>query len=229
MPHEPRHAMRSALALGPDHCPPDLFAGPLDATIRGLKAHANQISHARHVALEESFPRTRELLGMKEFHRAAKTHLAEHDVLRQPQARIGAGFADRLNGTARDLAAVEWAWLEAHGAADALAFDLEAITGLDAERVAATIVSRHPAARWLAIADPAQFCWEGLAMPAAAILVTRPRWEIFVTGIDSPTKQLLDRLARPHSLGDLLEQNSAATTALVTAGALAIHHPETSL
>lgn len=216
-------AMRSALARGPDHCPPDLFTGSVEAVVRGLKAHANHISHARHMALEETYPRTRELLGGEAFHQAAETHLADEAVLRQPQARVGISFSDRLTGAARDLAAVEWAWLEAHGAADAIAFDLEAIAGFEPRRIAATSVNLHPAARRIETVCPAQFIWEGSAIPATGILVTRPRLEVLVTAIDPSAALLLDQLDRPQLLGDLLERDFAATTTLVTTGALMIH------
>lgn len=216
-------SMRSALALGPGHCPPDLFAGPVDAIIRGLKAHANHISHSRHKLLDETYPRTRDLLGSEAFHRHAKRHLVGPAALRQPPARLGAGFADTLAGAARDLAAVEWAWLESHGAADAIAFDLEAIAGLPPERVAAASVSRHVAAHRIDISAAARFAWEGSAMPSSAILVTRPRLDVIVTAIDPATARLFDRIDRPHLIGDLLDHHSAATTTLVTAGALTVH------
>ncbi len=215
--------MRSALALGPDHCPPDLFAGPVDAIVRGLKAHANHISHARHIALEETYPRTRASIGNEAFHRSAEIHLADEVVLRRPPASIGIDFADRLAGAARDLASVEWAWLEAHGAVDAPVFDLVAIAGLSAECAAASIVSVHPATRRVELARPSAFEWEGSAMPAAAILVTRPRFEVIVTDIDPSTLLLLDQFDGPQSLGELLERDAAATTILVTAGALKAH------
>lgn len=218
--------MRTALALGPDHCPATLFAGPIDAIVRGLKAHANHISHARHVALEDTYPRTRALLGSENFYRAAETHLSDPTVLRQPPARVGIGFPARLTGAGRDLAAVEWAWLDAHGSADAIALDLAAIAGLTTQQVAAAIVSRHPAVRHVDLACPAAFAWDGSAMSAVTILVSRPREVVFVTAIDPAVRLMIEQLDRPLPLGDLLERDPAATIALVTTGALMIH-PET--
>lgn len=215
--------MRSALAFGPDHCPPDLFSGPVDAIVRGLKAHANHISHARHVAMEETYLRTRDLLGAEAFFDAAESHLDRAAALRAPMAGIGSSFAEQLTGPARDLAMVEWAWLEAHGAADAPAFDLAAIAEASAEAVVSSIVSLHPATRRVDLAHPAEFTWEGAPMPAATILVTRPRYDVLVTAIDPSTALLLAQLAVPHALGDLLERDPAATTTLVTAGALMVH------
>ena len=48
---------------GPAALDHTLFDGPLERVLLGLKAHANTISHARLVALEESFPLTRQALG----------------------------------------------------------------------------------------------------------------------------------------------------------------------
>ena len=50
---------------GPDALDHSLFDGPIDRVMLGLKAHANTISHARLVALEETFPLTRQALGRK--------------------------------------------------------------------------------------------------------------------------------------------------------------------
>ena len=223
MLHDQQQAMRSALAFGPDHCPPDLFVGPVGAIVRGLKAHANHISHARHVALEETYPRTRAMIGNGAFHQLAEAYLIGGPDLRHPMARNGLEFQDWLTAKERDLAAVEWAWLEAHGAPDAPVFDLAAIAGLSATRTAEAAVSLHPAANRVILAQPAEFEWEGSAMPAAAILVTRPRFDVVVSGIDPCTISMLEQFDHPQMLGDLLERDAAATTALVTAGALRLH------
>jgi len=213
-------AMRTALEHGPDYCPPDLFTGSVVSIVHGLTAHANTIAHARHVALEETFPRTRELTGKRYFHLVARKHLADLSVLRLPLARIGQGFAARLAGTGRDLAAVEWSWLEAHGAPDALALDLSAIAGLDPHAVAAAIVALHPAVRLVALWVPARMQWEGTATGENYVLITRPHAEVVVTGAGHAVASMLGLLDRPRSLGDLLERNPAAATKLVSAGAL---------
>ncbi len=223
MLRESQHAMRSALAFGPDYCQPDLFAGRVDAIVRGLKAHANQISQARHFALVETYPRTRALIGAEAFHQLAEIYLLGGPELRLPLARIGLDFHKWMSGRARDLAAVEWAWLEAHGAADAPVFDFAAIAGLTAKRTAESVISRHPAATRVILSRPAEFEWDGSVMAATAILVTRPRFDVFVSGIDPSALLLLEQLDRPQLLGELLERDAAATTALVTAGALRAH------
>ena len=44
---------------GPDALDPELFSGPIDRVLLGLKAHANTISHARLVALKRLSPYAR--------------------------------------------------------------------------------------------------------------------------------------------------------------------------
>jgi hypothetical protein len=220
MQPDARLVMRTALALGPDYCPPDLFTGSIASTVRGLKAHANTISHARHVALEGTYPRTRTLIGARIFHQLAREHLADATVLRSPLAQIGNGFATRLVGAARDLARVEWAWLEAHGEYDAAPFDLAAIAGLDPQAVAAARVALHPSTRLVAVGEPARLQWDGTTIRATHVLVTRPYAEVIVTSADRSVATFFKLLRRPRTLGDLLERNAAATTTLVTAGAL---------
>lgn len=56
-------AVAATLLHGPRNLPTGLFAGTEAAVLRGLRVHANTISHARLVALEETFPRLREHLG----------------------------------------------------------------------------------------------------------------------------------------------------------------------
>jgi len=218
-PDEQR-AMRTALALGPDYCPPDLFGGSIPSIVRGLKAHANTITHARHVAMEESYPRTRELIGARYFHSVAGRHLADEGVLRRPLAKIGQGFESQLAGAARDLAKVEWAWLESYGALDAVPLDLAAIAGLDPQAVATASVALHPAARIVAIIGPSPLEWEGTRIHSTHVLVTRPHSEVVVTGADNSVAAIAELLENPLTLGELLERNPAAATTLVTAGAL---------
>jgi hypothetical protein len=215
-----QQAMRDALVLGPDYCPPHLIAGQIDAVVRGLKAHANTIAHARHVAIEESYPRTRSVMGSERFHDAAKVHLADPAVLRLPLGLIGLKFAERLTGASRDLASIEWAWLISHGAADATPFDLAAINRLNAEEVAKAPIVRHPAAQLVKLTSGRSLQWEGGVIASGYVLITRPSAEVLVTGIDPAAAAMMSLLDRLRPLGDLLERDAQAATALVTAGAL---------
>src|SRR3546814_8537482 len=89
-------AIAATLLHGPGHLPADLFAGSDAAVLRGLRVHANTISHARLVALEETFPRTRDYLGEEEFNRLSRCFVEEEGEQRRSLSDIGAGFADGL-------------------------------------------------------------------------------------------------------------------------------------
>jgi hypothetical protein len=216
-----RHlAMRRALALGPDHCPADLFEGSIDDVLLGLKAHANTISYARHVALEDSYPRTLELMGAKPFHDLAVRYLADHDVVAMPNARIGRWFADALSGPARDLARIEWAWLESHGSADGPAFNLSAVATLTAEEVIAARVVAHAAARLVPIADAVEFGGTTLFPPF--VLLTRPANDVLTRDVTYFAADLFARLEQPVMLGDLFAIDAVASHQMVAIGALAL-------
>lgn len=217
MQRESLQEMRIALSHGPDHCPPHLFAGDTRAILAGLKAHANTIAHARHVAIEATFPRTRALIGIERFHSLAERWLDTGRAITQPQARIGEGFPMILEDVARNLAQIEWAWLEAHGAADAPAFDLESVAALTASNLASMVVTPHPAARFVALDHPVD--WEG-AMLAEGALLVRPAHDVTVVTADRAVGSLLDRLRTPTTMASLLEDDPQALLKLIERGAL---------
>ena len=47
----------ACLQKGPAHFPAGLFTESRERALLGLKAHANTISHARLVALEQAYPK----------------------------------------------------------------------------------------------------------------------------------------------------------------------------
>ena len=73
-------AMMAALDHGPAHLPDGLFIGSPERVLAGMKVHANTISHARLVALEETFPRTREAIGHDRFNAHSRLFLDEPRV-----------------------------------------------------------------------------------------------------------------------------------------------------
>lgn len=216
--------MHGALRGGPDHCPPDLFSGDIAATVRGLKAHASTIAHSRYYALAATYPRTRTLLGDPQFDALAERHLTEREALRRRINWIGAGFADRLTGPPRDLAKVEWAWLDAYGASDADAIELASLASLDPAAVVAISVARHPAARLVPLRHPV--CLDGIDIAPPFALVSRPDQEVHVNAASDPVGQLFTILDQPTALGALLEADAAAATFLITSGTL-VRAPET--
>ena len=204
-------AMQATLAFGPGHCPPDLFEGSVAAIIRGLKAHANTISHARHVALEETFPKLRDAIGAGAFHQTAVHHLDDPAVLGRPLDRLGEGFERHLDDAhARDLARIEWAWLDAYNARDAEALTLSMIAALTPEALVEIEAAPHPAAR-LVVHEAHK----------GATLVTRPEADVVLAPLDPAAAALFASLEQPRPLGALLaDADPTAVLALISAGAL---------
>lgn len=204
-------AMQATLAFGPGHCPPDLFAGSVAAIVRGLRAHANTISHARHMALEETFPKLRDAIGAEAFHCAAERHLDDPVVLSRTLDQLGEGFERYLDqAQARDLARIEWAWLQAYHAPDANALTLAAIGALTPEVLVAIKAASHPAAR-LVVHEA----------DGGATLVTRPEAKVLLAPLDPAAAALFAKLDCPRPLGTLLaDADAAAVLAMISAGAL---------
>ena len=137
---------------GPDALDAALFAGAPDRIILGLKAHANTISHARLVALEDSFPLTRAEIGVDRFNALSREYAETAEAKTCDLAQIGRHFAPFLQNAKMpaaivDLATIEWAWLESYHAADASPLTLEAISALAETDLLNLAVILHPSAR----------------------------------------------------------------------------------
>jgi Putative DNA-binding domain len=172
---------------GPDRLDPTLFAGPPDRVLLGLKAHANTISHARIVALEETFPLTRQQLGDAVFNALARDFV-ETDVARASDAnRIGMGFADCLNDPATsELAQMEWAWLESYHAAEAVPLAPGDLVALDEAALLALAIAPHPSARIVEISTPIASALHDLSgLQPVAILCVRPDAEVRLVPLDA--------------------------------------------
>jgi hypothetical protein len=208
---DPQLALQTALRRGPDFCPPDLFTGSVAAIVRGLRVHANTIAHARHVALEQTYPKLREAIGAEAFHRAAEQHLAGDEVLARSLDTLGEGLHRHLDHAgARDLARLEWAWLLVYHAADATSLDLGTVTALDPEALIALRIIRHPATQIVV--------HEG---DDRQTLLARPDAEVQTTDLTPASEKLLDRCNQAVAMGELLNEFApAAVLHLISAGAL---------
>lgn len=179
MPDHAQAAIAASLLHGPDHLPTGLFAGDTAAVLRGLRVHANSISHARLVALEETFPRTRAYLGAARFNRLSRSFVEAGGAARRSLANIGEGFADWLRDPlTADLARVEWAWLESYHAADAHALALADLAGLGEAGLLVAPVRLHPAVRIVTPTSDAAVLVDPALAGAAALLVVRPEAEV---------------------------------------------------
>ncbi len=241
-----QRAVMRALDHGPTHLPYDLFIGSPERVLAGMQVHANTISHARLVALEDTFPRTRAWIGHEGFNAASRAFLEQAGVTAQPHAEIGAGFAAYLAAQgegAAELARFEWLWLRAYHAADAVPLALAALAGFAPEELLMITLQRHPAAfadRFAVlvhdqIGQIGQIGAEvaGLA-EAEAILITRPDVDVLIAPASALMAEILATAKNPQTIGNLLTLGSEllidaeepvaaamqALVALINAGAL---------
>jgi Putative DNA-binding domain len=231
-------AMMQAIDHGPAHLPEALFAGPVERVLAGMTVHANTISHARLVALEETFPRTRDVIGEDRFNALSRLFLLHPGVTGQPLTSIGQGFDDFLleqgeGQDAADLARFEWLWLEAYHAADVAPLTLGDLAGLAPEALLDVSLQRHPAAaagRFAPLVGALVGAEvDGLA-EADAVLITRPDSEVLIVPASALTADMFAAAQFPCTIGNLLapggeDHDDAATAmpalvALIEAGAL---------
>jgi Putative DNA-binding domain len=192
---------------GPDRLDPALFAGPPDRVLLGLKAHANTISHARIVALEETFPLTRQQLGDVVFNSLARDFVETNTAKASDANRIGFAFPDCPSDNAtRELAQIEWAWLECYHAAEAVPLTLGDLASLDEAALLALSVAPHPSTRTVAITAPIASALQELAgHQPAAILCVRPDAEVRLVPLDTIQLAVFAACAQKRaSLGNLL-------------------------
>lgn len=235
-------AVMQALDHGPAYLPEGLFAGLTERVLAGMKVHANTISHARLVALEDTFPRTRDHIGHDGFNAHSRLFIHKPGVTATSLADIGAAFpaflldAGESAGVA-DLARFEWLWLQAYHAADAAPLALAALAGLPPDDLLELKLARHPAASAERFA-PLVHEMIGAEVPglteADAILISRPEADVLVSPASALMADALNAAENPVTISNLLTSISETTcdeaaqvnaimqalVALINAGAL---------
>lgn len=192
---------------GPDRLDPSLFVGPPDRVLLGLKTHANTISHARIVALEETFPLTRQHLGDSVFNAVARDFVEAKAAKASDANRIGFGFLDCLSDPAtKELAKIEWAWLESYNAAEGVPLTLGDLASLDETALLALAIAPHPSARIVAVSAPiASALQELCGQQPAAILCVRPDAEVRLVPLDAVQLAVFTiSVQKSASLGNVL-------------------------
>lgn len=221
-------AIAATLLHGPDHLPAGLFAGGDAAVLRGLRVHANTISHARLVALEETFPRTRDYLGAGAFNRLSRAFVESGGAEGRVLTDIGLGFAERLDDpVAIDVARVEWAWLESYNAADALALALGDLASDDGAALLGRPARVHPAVRIVRLSTgAAPLIDRAFDVDIRELLIVRPQAHVRLMPIHPASAAVLDLAKEISPLGNLLahlaehhSDGGAAMAALIDAGA----------
>jgi hypothetical protein len=206
-----QHHFIDTINHGPDRLHPALFAGPQDRILLSLKAHANTISHARLVALEETFPLTRAQIGDAAFNQLSRDYVETAPARAMDSNRIGHNFSEFLrdfpvNAAIAQLAAIEWAWLESYHAADAAPLSMADLGGIDEAALLAIGVAPHPSVRVTPITAPLASVLEELAAQTPdAVLTVRPDAEVRLVPLDHVQQALLALSAKENiSLGNLL-------------------------
>jgi hypothetical protein len=227
----------AVLQQGPEAFPHGLFADSPERALLGLRAHANTISHARLVALEETFPRTLERMGHATFNARSREFAELPHVRVRKLMQLGQGFGDFLavrgeDAECADLAAIEWAWLEAYHSAEAATLRLTDLAGLDEAALLALPIAIHPAARIVGLASAAHVLLPELAAAppkARHVLITRLDADVYLRALASLEAVLAEAVENAGVLGNLLalaiEQGGEADAlpaifALIDAGML---------
>jgi hypothetical protein len=199
---------------GPDALDPDMFTGPLDRVLLGLQAHANTISYARLIALEDSFPMTRQALGEQAFNRICRDYCASDDARCADNNNIGAGLPDFLStqsidAAIIDLARIEWAWLQSYHAPDAVALSATDLAAMDPILLPNLSIGLHPSVRWVELnapVSPLLIALMQVPQGTRAVLTIRPDVEVLLMPIDTLNLQLLQLAGKKRAvIGNLLE------------------------
>lgn len=228
-----QRVIMAALAQGPDALPDGMIAGGRDRALMAMKVHANTIWHARLVALEDTFPRTRNAMGEAAFNQMSRAFIETPSAGAVPLAQIGRDFPAFVSAhdyiAAGQLAAFEWAWLISFHTADARPITLANLAGLNEDALLALRVGRHPAAISLSPVPDALIADHGLLKGAGAVLLTRPDADVMIGACSPLMAAMLEQMASGATIGNLLtgageqgaEDDALPTLiALIEAGAL---------
>jgi len=235
-------AMMQALDYGPAHLPQGLFADAPERVLAGMKVHANTISHARLMALEDTFPRTREFIEHESFNAHSRSFIQQPGVTAAALADIGARFPAFLleageGANVADLARFEWCWLQSYHAADAVPLELASLTALAPEALLDQALVRHPAAYAESFASLVHDLI-GAEVPSVAesyaVLIARPHADVLISPASVLMADVLAAAEKPITIGNLIARQTEthddeaaqvdaimqALAALINAGAL---------
>ncbi len=195
---------------GPDALDPALFDGPMDRVLLALKAHANTINHARLVALEDTFPRTRGYLGSDTFNALSRAYVETEAARFSDSNSIGMYFPAYLAmqeqpSPVMELASIEWAWLQSYHAAEAEPLQLSELGAMSETELLAMAVGCHPSSRLVEISAPL-LLEEFAGQQPSALLCIRPDAEVRLMALDPLQLAVLQAAQTKNAvLGNLLQ------------------------
>lgn len=200
----------ACLQKGPAHFPDHLFSEDRARALLGLKAHANTISHARLVALENAYPKVHAHLGHEDFHAISRDYIEQDHILTRDMNMIAADFAAYLDaighhGTVADLARIEWAWLESYRAAEADPLELTDIATLGEEDLLALVIGAHPAIRLISLTGTLSSELNELGDETPdALMIARPAAQVLFHSMSALEHEIAKKIANVATMGNLL-------------------------
>ncbi|WP_395685561.1 putative DNA-binding domain-containing protein [Caenimonas koreensis] len=204
-------------------------------------------------ALQANFPSVVRLVGVEWFRAAAATFARAQPPDDGRLLMYGSTFADFLAGfePARDfpylagVARLDWLWIEAHTAADAVAVDAAWLATLSPDELGCVCLRPHPAARWRVFDDlPIYSIWatNRAGIDSTQEIVWRGEGALLTRPVDAVTWQALERSGAAfldacaqgcllaEAAGAALEVDASVDIAallahLLSSGALTAAHP----
>jgi hypothetical protein len=215
----------SGALLDPRRPVPPAVAGPRGkAATRRYAVYRNTVTVSLIEALAAVYPATRRITGPDFFREMARAHVRQSPPTSPLLFEYGRGFPafiaeyEHARGMPwlPDVAALERAWLDAYHAADAAPLAAAALTRIPGERLAAAVLTPHPATRIVRSEHPAVSILaanrrDGPVGPIKArgpeaALVTRPTLEVVVRHLPPGGAGFLESLAAGMPLGDAAER-----------------------
>jgi hypothetical protein len=200
----------ACLQKGPAYFPDDLFSQDAERALLGLKAHANNISHARLVSLEDSFPRLHAHMGHEIFHAISRDYVDQDHIMACDINHIAADFAAFLatrdhRSAEIDLARIEWAWIESYRAAEATPVALTDIATLPEDELLAFPIAAHPAMRLIKITGPmSPELGELVEAEPSALMIARPEALVLFHPLNAVENAIAEKIADSSTMGNLL-------------------------
>lgn len=142
---------------------PDGVTGPDGGPApKRFNVYRNNVAVSLVEAVTDSFPATVQLLGEDYFKAVARVFVTNHPPRSPVLLWYGSDFADFLRsfpplaayGYLPDVARLEWAWLEAYHAADAVPLSPETLGRMPQNLLAELTLEPHPACRLVRSAWP---------------------------------------------------------------------------
>jgi hypothetical protein len=194
--HERQEEFVEALLDPGRPVPSGLIDGHGRSAVRGFNTYRNNVIVGLTAALKESYPIVARIVGDEFFAMMARQYIREHPPVIPMMLAYGERFPQFIDGFEpaagleylSGVARVEWAWIEAYHAADAVPLEVSALVKRPQADVLFDI---HPSLRVVESGHPVFTVWEvhasdtaphSVALPVQQqdVLIVRPRLKVQV-------------------------------------------------